>query len=716
MQLAQETRAVARAGVLETARATIKATPKIFNFFADSTYANKPVAICRELVANAQDGHTAAGKSHIPVEVWLPTVLDPTFRVRDQGIGMSHEFMMTRFMAYTDGSTKDSDNSQIGGFGIGSKSPFAYVDQFTIVSTHDGVRSVYSVFKDEDGIPSIALLDQASTDLHNGVEVSFPVQEDDFLTFENAAFESLKYFDPLPIIKNSIAGAFKLPDYVSRGKGWAMRLQSGPLAVIMGGIRYPVATANLTHKFDYDSPARKLLEYGLDLILPIGTCSVALSREALSYDDKTIVALKDACDLVIEEVAASFSTMFDHFDTLWEARSALSAETADQYSARGKFLLEHAQYRGQPFDVKVMPAHLGTTQGWDGKPVKIFGFQTWTIDSLAQRLGRRSSNRPPCPAAKWDDVAATRGFDPSNVEALIIDDLPQEAKYRSIRRIKDFVDESDNGKSIIVVRPNEARNLTVEQIVTAFENPPADIVVLTSTLPEPEKAVRTPTNKLRPRVRMFTYEGRSNGQYNSYTEVGNITPGKYGRRGVDEIPYINQPLEGIFVAMEKFDLPYGLYDKMRVGLVAWSELYFVNRNDAKKLDKSRWRNFFDVFEDRRKAAVAEYPELPQRLAVSNSSQFQDLFNYFRSHAHQLSLTPAQQKSPFGRILNLYLTYVEPLTHEQLKLAKFVEAKLPGRVKPDELLNAFKTKQWKAARLLELTTNGSDIPLILENLS
>src|SRR3546814_17913309 len=85
---------------------------------------------------------------------------------------MSHEFMMTSFMAYTDGSTKDQSNDQIGGWGIGSKSPFSYTDQFVLVSVHDGVRSVYSVFKDEDSIPAIALLSQEETTDANGVERS----------------------------------------------------------------------------------------------------------------------------------------------------------------------------------------------------------------------------------------------------------------------------------------------------------------------------------------------------------------------------------------------------------------------------------------------------------------------------------------------------------------------------------------------------------------
>jgi HSP90 family molecular chaperone len=170
MLLEQTIRPVTSTGIMQTAKATIKATPKIFSFFADQTYSNKPVAITRELVANAIDAHTAAGVSDVPIEVWLPTDFDPTYRVRDQGIGMSHDFIMGPFMAYTDGSTKDNANDQIGGFGIGSKSPFAYTDQFTLRSVHQGTVSIYSMFIDEDGIPSVGLLGQKQTNEANGVE------------------------------------------------------------------------------------------------------------------------------------------------------------------------------------------------------------------------------------------------------------------------------------------------------------------------------------------------------------------------------------------------------------------------------------------------------------------------------------------------------------------------------------------------------------------
>ncbi len=61
MQLEAVQRDVSSSGTMQVAKATIKATPKIFDMFANDTYANKPLAIMRELVANGIDAHAMAG-------------------------------------------------------------------------------------------------------------------------------------------------------------------------------------------------------------------------------------------------------------------------------------------------------------------------------------------------------------------------------------------------------------------------------------------------------------------------------------------------------------------------------------------------------------------------------------------------------------------------------------------------------------------------------
>ena len=113
----------------------IKATGKAFRVLIDGLYANKAQSIVRELASNAFDSHIAA-KTSKPFFIHVPTTMRPEFYVRDYGIGMSHQKVMNLYSTLFD-SDKDEDNDLVGMFGLGSKSPFAYTDQF-YVTCYDG--------------------------------------------------------------------------------------------------------------------------------------------------------------------------------------------------------------------------------------------------------------------------------------------------------------------------------------------------------------------------------------------------------------------------------------------------------------------------------------------------------------------------------------------------------------------------------------------------
>ena len=52
----------------------------------------------------------------------------------------------------------------LGVLGLGSKSPFAYTDQFTVESFQGGTKRTYTAYKNEDGNPVFALLNEQETD------------------------------------------------------------------------------------------------------------------------------------------------------------------------------------------------------------------------------------------------------------------------------------------------------------------------------------------------------------------------------------------------------------------------------------------------------------------------------------------------------------------------------------------------------------------------
>lgn len=677
MQLEVVKRDVSSAGTMQVAKATIKATPKIFDMFANDTYANKPLAIMRELVANGIDAHVAAGRRDRPVEVQLPTPLDPTCRIRDFGTGMSQDFVMGPFMAYTDGSTKDKSDDAIGGFGIGSKSPFSYVDQYTLRVVHEGILSVYTMFKDEDGIPAVGLQAQTTTDEPNGVEVSFPVEDADMQTFLDAAQEALQYFQPLPIVLN---GTLNPPDYTYVGNGWAMRPKAGPLGIIMGGVRYPAQTASFDYSLRGDAKLKPLLEYGLDLTLPIGACGVAMSREQLSYVPKTTTSVAAALTAVIDDVIATFANFFDNAPSEWEAMKLLAQETGmDSYSRSGRaqLLLSNARYKGAKLETsfRIDPAQFGLV-GLRADEVK-----GWMIEP---QRSRRSSN---CPNPKWGTMVELYGITPHNIETVIIDDLPQTPKSKTTARIRDYVTAQAQAKQTLVVRGKDEHQ--VAAIIKLLREP--QTVVLTSSMPEPAKAAPKPKST-RPRVRMFTF----NGERDRFTHqaIRNLAPGASKKDAVKEIPYADQPAAGTMVVMNAFDLPADFQKRMDTGLVAYSELVFVNVADEPKL-KATFKRFDDVFAERLAKALAAYPELPQRLALSRHDDMQKYSGVFRDivgDRRYTNLPSAAKNRPFGKLFEAWRQYVRPLDAAQSKLAAFVTATLPAGIDPAALAKAIETKQ------------------------
>ena len=95
----------------------IKATAQAFKILSSSLYTYKERAVLRELAANALDSHTVAGIPNTPIEITLPTQLEPTLIVKDFGTGMSLQVIQALYFTFF-ASDKDLTNDVIGGFGL----------------------------------------------------------------------------------------------------------------------------------------------------------------------------------------------------------------------------------------------------------------------------------------------------------------------------------------------------------------------------------------------------------------------------------------------------------------------------------------------------------------------------------------------------------------------------------------------------------------------
>jgi hypothetical protein len=233
-------------------------------------YSNPIASIVRELASNALDACRTT-----PMTVKVPTQLDPSFSIRDHGPGLSPQQMadvFTRFGA----STKRSDNSQIGGFGLGAKSPFALVNSYTIISYHEGTRTTYIASITSNGMPALHSVSSTPT-TETGLEIIVPATPTPHWV---DALSQIKFFHPRPIIKGC---DFEFPKIIHDHPEYLV-LSGGKPSILVGPVAYPLNTSHF----------QRVPPFALKF--PIGSIEVTASREEIVYSAATISNIKDRLD------------------------------------------------------------------------------------------------------------------------------------------------------------------------------------------------------------------------------------------------------------------------------------------------------------------------------------------------------------------------------------------------------------------------------------
>lgn len=311
-------------GTLDSVDFGIEHNAYSFKALSSDLYSDAHRAIVRELMCNAYDAHVEAGTQDTPFKVFLPNDVEPTFKVRDYGTGLSHTDVMhlySRFFA----STKKNTNDQIGCFGLGSKSPFAYTKNFTVVSYLNGEKRTYSMVLDQ-GLPKTVHMATEKTEEKNGLEVFFAVSPSDFITFKAAAKVVAR---PFFRMKTSAVPEFggilgftplKEAEAVLEGTNWKVLKTSyghnmPEKCAVMGNVEYPMRS-----QIGFSPNARLVLTLPIRVDFPIGTFKVTPSRESIKWEDSSKEGvnkvLEEVYDEIIERINAAISTA----PTLWEAR------------------------------------------------------------------------------------------------------------------------------------------------------------------------------------------------------------------------------------------------------------------------------------------------------------------------------------------------------------------------------------------------------------
>ena len=303
MIITDEKQQVLVAGAQSVDAFTIKASAKAFQILSSNLYSNPLGSMIRELSTNAYDAHVMVGKADEPFHLTLPSSLEPSFKIRDFGPGLSHNDIMNIYTTFFE-STKTNSNDMVGCLGLGSKSPFGVSDSFTVTSFFQGEKTIYSAFLNEDRIPSIALFHKEPTDEPNGLEIEVAINADDFKVFNREVNGQLKYFKTKPLVFGNSNFEWNVDEeYLYSGSNWKMVKGGGSPRVVQGQIQYPINVRNMGKEFDEASPVvRELLNKSVLFEVNIGDVNIAPSREALSYDAKTNQNIIKAAEKILEEL------------------------------------------------------------------------------------------------------------------------------------------------------------------------------------------------------------------------------------------------------------------------------------------------------------------------------------------------------------------------------------------------------------------------------
>lgn len=298
-------------------------------------YSDQELAVIREYSTNARDAHLEAGHKK-PIEIKTPNAMNPSFTVKDYGVGLSLEDIRKVYSLYG-ASTKRESKEQNGMLGLGSKSALTYTSQFTVKAVKDGRLTSVLVTRDETGASSMQILQEVKTDQPNGVEITVPTKPNN--SFLQKTKDFFKYWidSPVPVLINGESPKFAEANWVTEN-----------IAIIHEEDYYSrnvyVHMAGVTYKLrDYSTHGMGVSNFAsIVFFVEPGSVDFTPNREDLMYTTRT--------KAVIEKFSANFR----------EGLKAAVARDIKAATSAEEALAVFKQWK------KKVSFHLGDTVKWNG--------------------------------------------------------------------------------------------------------------------------------------------------------------------------------------------------------------------------------------------------------------------------------------------------------------------------------------------------------------
>jgi len=409
-------------------------------------YGDPLEASIREYAANAWDAHKEVGQTR-PIEIDLPTPLNPTLSIRDYGVGLSLEGLTEVYGTYG-ASTKRDSNEFVGGLGLGSKSALAYTNSFTVVGIKDGMKSSVQFYRDATSAGKINIIAHKETDEPNGVTVQIPCSEQDLE--ERYVKKLFGHWEPGSVLVNGSDPSTKteyLETFAMGDLSFGLRQYDGNrfdyygqrkshMKILMGTVAYPYPSD------DYTMDTYGINATDIFIRIPIGAADVSSSRDSLVLNDKLRNALMDA--KISTKKTSVNEAMLDHF-------KAQILAASDKKEAIRLF--------------KFYNTHISFKMKYQGKILEITAFTPKNRYDIT--TGR--------------SIGYSRWYSADESDFVVVDADPAKWKVANGRRrdkVIKYMSDNHPDKTYFTIMDGGVDNLLLEESVTIVDSKDIDAVTL----------------------------------------------------------------------------------------------------------------------------------------------------------------------------------------------------------------------------------------------
>lgn len=334
-------------------KATVTNDPILMSMLSTGLYANPLKSMVQEVTFNAWDAHRMGKCLDKPIDIYFNDTTG--LIIRDYGPGIPPGQTFTDVYFTYGGSTKREDDDATGGFGLGSKSPFAYNDTFNVTSHHAGKKFMYimhRVHQENDGGPGHTPIIEGAPTTERGlmVSVGFKNNSDKVRAYKYlkdilymSGIKATIHFDgydgdeEIPPTELVQADSLKPTEFITDENN-----HHGKLYAVYGGVSYEIPDRE-EYTNDY-AFLRKISNQLGNLYVGFApnTLTPLPTREGLNMSERSI-----------ESVTSALETIQEHFmNLLIPATKTLMLET----------LTETSQIGVQPHFVRRKWAKVGTNR------------------------------------------------------------------------------------------------------------------------------------------------------------------------------------------------------------------------------------------------------------------------------------------------------------------------------------------------------------------